>query len=509
MPRCRPTVVLPILLTAASHAQWTTGPSTNLAIANRPQAQVQPKIRSTSDGGVYISWFDNATGGYDVYLQRLDPAGIEQWPHNGVLILDRAFTSTQDYGLVVDAQDHALITYRDDEPSQIVRVGVNRVSPDGTLLWGPTGVLASPSTPGAAAANPKICATSDGDVVVAWSQNNGAHLQRLDDAGVLQWPVPVSLPNTGNSYTVTDVVPADDGGVILGLATGQLQFHAQKVSSTGQLLWGAPIQVGLGNLQNGYFPTFLPDGLGGAVFGWYQTTSPRNAYVQRINAAGMKLFPADGLPVSTNTTEIRLTPSIAYNQATGDIYAFWVQSNTVQSLWGVYGQKVSAAGVRQWTDAGRQVVPVGPLQESFVKTILTDDGAAAFWFEPSQGPARVLGARFDAAGNALWTGTVACYSTVPSQKGRLDGTIGAGLIKLAWSDARADANDIYAQHVSPDGPPACYPDCNLDGQLTIADFSCFQSAFTQGRAYADCNSDGALTVADFACFQSGFVAGCP
>jgi hypothetical protein len=56
---------------------------------------------------------------------------------------------------------------------------------------------------------------------------------------------------------------------------------------------------------------------------------------------------------------------------------------------------------------------------------------------------------------------------------------------------------------------ACYPDCNPDGLLTVADFGCFQTKFVSGDPYADCTNDGNLTVADFGCFQTKFVAGCP
>ncbi len=55
----------------------------------------------------------------------------------------------------------------------------------------------------------------------------------------------------------------------------------------------------------------------------------------------------------------------------------------------------------------------------------------------------------------------------------------------------------------------CYPDCNLDGSLTVADFGCFQTRFVQQHPYADCNGVGGLTVADFGCFQTKFVQGCP
>ncbi len=55
----------------------------------------------------------------------------------------------------------------------------------------------------------------------------------------------------------------------------------------------------------------------------------------------------------------------------------------------------------------------------------------------------------------------------------------------------------------------CYPDCNADGSLTIADFGCFQTKFVLSDLYADCNLDAQFTTADFGCFQVQFVVGCP
>ena len=50
--------------------------------------QVLPKISLTSDGGCYIAWFDTRTGNYNVYLQRLDPAGNKMFATDGLLISD-------------------------------------------------------------------------------------------------------------------------------------------------------------------------------------------------------------------------------------------------------------------------------------------------------------------------------------------------------------------------------------------------------------------------------------
>ncbi len=82
-----------------------------------------------------------------------------------------------------------------------------------------------------------------------------------------------------------------------------------------------------------------------------------------------------------------------------------------------------------------------------------------------------------------------------------------------------EVGDRSVRHGGPGTPPrhghanqgveGCYPDCEADGSLTVADFTCFQTRFVAGDPYADCNGSGSLTVADFTCFQTEFVAGCP
>jgi hypothetical protein len=55
----------------------------------------------------------------------------------------------------------------------------------------------------------------------------------------------------------------------------------------------------------------------------------------------------------------------------------------------------------------------------------------------------------------------------------------------------------------------CYPDCNTDGKLNLADFGCFQTKFALSDLYADCNGDSVLNLSDFGCFQTQFALGCP
>ncbi len=116
-PARRNLVLVSLILIAVASVglgEWSNDPANNLVVADRSGEQAQPKIVATADGGFYISWFDNSAGGYDVYLQRLDAAGDEQWVHNGVLVADRAYSSTQDYGLSIDTVGNALLAFRDD-----------------------------------------------------------------------------------------------------------------------------------------------------------------------------------------------------------------------------------------------------------------------------------------------------------------------------------------------------------------------------------------------------------
>lgn len=56
--------------------------------------------------------------------------------------------------------------------------------------------------------------------------------------------------------------------------------------------------------------------------------------------------------------------------------------------------------------------------------------------------------------------------------------------------------------------PVCPADMNLDGSLTVADFTTFRSLYLAGDMRADRNGDGLLGVEDFSTFRAEFLAGC-
>lgn len=442
------------LLTASSQAQWSADAAVNLSIGDGASDQNQPKIVATPDGGCYVSWIDGIGTGWDVRLQKLSAAGNEEWAHGGVLVRDRSYSSTQDYGLDVDAVGAAVLAFRDDNFAN-EQVTVARVSTSGVLIWGANGVQVTNTTN--FIASPRVTGTANGDLVVTWTENSLARVMRLQPNGGTAWPMPVDLTPAAGSYSPSDIhATADD--VIVSMVhqpsgfSGPKHLLAQKLDFTGAPLWGAsPLAVfDGGSLQFGNFPTFVTDGSGGAVFGWYGT-GPLQCYAQHVLANGTEAFPHNGVAGSTDLTGTRVSPSVDFDPASSSTYLFWEEQNGAQSMSGLSGQKFDAAGNAQWGATGASFVPLSTTEINWVRTLATQTGAFVFWHaEPGFGNAIGRGGFVDPGG--VMTAGPVTYASTPSNKTRLAATLlSSGDAALVWSDDRVDGGDILVQNMQPDG----------------------------------------------------------
>jgi hypothetical protein len=450
--------------------QWSSDPTTNLAIADRPGEQSVPLIHATSDGGCYVSWFDGSTGRYDVYLQRLDPAGNELWAHNGLLLADRSFEWTQYYGLDVDASDNALLAFRDDRFGGVLVTAV-KVNPEGELLWGPNGIqLGGVGEP----QSPKIAATTDGCVVVGWAVEHGDHsdirFQRLDASGAAQWDSELVFAHASGSFGRITLHASDDGAVIAAWIKEGPGFwdpkhvYAQKISATGEGLWGAtPLVVfDSGSLAFGDFPEFVPDGSGGAVFGWDRIDPTYDCYAQHVLADGTEQFGHNGALASTVSARIRVDPCVSFSPATNETFLFWVEiyrEPNQPDEYGVYGQKFDHGGNREWSNQGAVVAPLTTNPVTLVRNLQYADGAMVFWGDTVRiGIEHLKAARVDGSGNFVWEPPTVTFASSDSHKDKLATVFGTpGEALLVWMDDRNDLSDIYGQNIFEDGSMGAGP----------------------------------------------------
>ncbi len=461
MPARTVAVLLLVAWAGPAAAQWSADPANNLRVAGGPGEQTQPKLAARADGGFYVSWFDNRDGGYDVRLQRLDAAGVAQWPAGGVLVAARGFSSTQDYGLDVDAGGHAVLAFRLALAGQGTQAVVARIAPDGTPAWpAPVPVSSGP----AEALSPRVAATADGGIVAAWSRSDGGiGVVRLDAAGQPTWPQPVLLQPPAGVFLLADLRAAGDDVILAWQAQASFnnrQYWAQKLAGAdGAALWGATPKVlmdaSAGAMPLGYFPVHRHDGAGGAVFAWQFATGVRGEIaVQHLLADGSARFSGNGLRASLDTSRNRYAPAAFLDEADGAIVLAWRETNAAQSLYGVRGQRIDAAGQRVWGPEGLALQPLTGEDRGQVQAVPVAGLAVIAWAEggfPSAMPIRA--AALDDAGAAAWTPAIVDLKTGASDGARLVGAVStAGFAAFAWLDAAGSfEGDLLAQNLNPDG----------------------------------------------------------
>ena len=509
------------LLATSALGQWTSNSAANTLIAGGSGDQTQPKVAPTADGGAYISWFDGIATGFDVRLQRIDAAGSLMFPAGGVLVADRGFSSTQDYGLDVDASGAALLAFRDDSGSG-VQISLARVAANGTVLLAPTPL----TNTSAFVAAPVVAGTANGDAVVAWTQDNQTKAQRVDMTGSPVWTPEVTLTPGAGSFVAADMHDAGSDVILAfvhqtGGFSSPRHLLAQKLDSTGALVWGSSHVTVFdgGSLQFGNFPDFEPDGLGGAVFGWYDAGSlALQCRAQHVDAAGNEVFPHNGVELSTNTSRIRVSPSVSYDGATGEIFAAWTEQSTNQAMDGVWAQKIDGSGSRAWTDSGVELVPLGSADVTNVRALATGGRTLVFWDSASSfGQDQIFGARIDRTGS-VDINAFDVASTIGGKSRLVARRSNAGFALLAWVDERTDAGDIYAQNVSPEGglsdgsvgTPYCF--CNFAAPCanTETDGGCSGSHGDGARAAGNGSTsvsadDLVITVTDAPPAKSGLI----
>lgn len=277
----------------------------------------------------------------------------------------------------------------------------------------------------------------------------------------------IPLTGAGDDQVNPVVVSDGAGGAIVAWEdsrNGNTDIYAQRVDAAGVRQWradGVALCIATGD-QTG--PMIVSDGAGGAIVTWQDARNgDKDVYAQRVDASGTVMWTADGVALGAATGD-QTDPVLATDGAGGAIVT-WTDARNI--LKNIYAQRVDATGTVLWTVDGAPICTAAN-DGARLPAIVSDDagGAVVVWIDSRNADADIYAQRVDGSGAVQWTvdGVPLC-TAVGEQSSPRVATDGAGGAIATWDDHRVapPSEDIYAQRIdmsgtvqwTPDGVPIC------------------------------------------------------
>jgi predicted lipoprotein with Yx(FWY)xxD motif len=376
----------------------TQGKSVSVAINN----QINPVMTTDGSGGSIVAWQDRQDGKSEIYAQRMSSTGVALWALNGVAICtqDSSFNPV----IVSDGTGGAIISWENYRGSTTTDIFAQRVNSSGAVQWTTNGV--------------PVC-------VVVFNQDSVSMISDGLGGAILTW----------QDYRSNNGFP---------------DIYAQRVNSTGAMLWTAN-GVNICNqaaAQRG--PKLVSDGSGGAFITWYDNRAGNyDIYTQRVSGAGAVQWITNGIATCTMATD-QMKPDICSDGAGGVIITWYDYRST--TTYDIYAQRQGPAGAIVWVVDG-VVLNNNSGYDQIDPKIVSDGqgGAIVSWTDYRTGTtADIYAQRVNSTGAVQWTATgiIICTSAGDQIKSQLvsDGNNGAYIV---WEDHRNAGNsDIYAQRIA-------------------------------------------------------------
>jgi hypothetical protein len=405
-------LLLPMVAQAAGGRRWTAA---GVPVAGLPEFdELSPRSCSDGQSGAIIAWYSH--GGTDnVYVQRLNAAGAEQWTPGGVKLTNNIAGGMGQPQVVTDDNHGAIVCWMDNGSGAMQVYGLH--------------ILAA------------------GTIDPAW--NGGA---------------PVIAAGTGGLDIATFSMSRDgSGGALLAYEVTQAGFnqlvYAQRINSaTGGQSYGVGRQVKsdvAGEDQE--FPRIMPAGTTGAIVAFTGDgggASPK-AYLQRMDDNGFPLWnqPGGALTVSTRTNSY--PGGMDYIDASNFVVAFGGSEDVGES---VCLQKFDMLGAKQWDAAGIKLDNPGGMGAVIPKAFCDSGSTFVQWYHASdEAGAGVWAQKVNSSGTALWTaggvlvsGTINNSFTTPSAWPSFT-TDGLGGAICSWTDVRTGTANTFVQRLNSSG----------------------------------------------------------
>ncbi len=479
--------VLMCIQIAAQNAQavgeWT---SNGVVICTRYELQDQVVIVSDDSLGAIVIWRDFYYGpdDTDIRAQRIDPEGTVLWSTDGNYVCG-ALGNQHSCCAIGDGNGGAFTAWRDDRDDGDGDIYVQKIDADGARIWNDPGVVICNDT--TEQLEPCLASDTCGGFFLAWRDaRNGyddIYAQRIDANGDTLWPADGRPICTAANTQYNPRITADgSGGAIISWADGRngvdYNIFVQRIDADGDTLWpanGRPICTAA---DYQYDPQILTDDLGGAYLAWQDSRGAHDdIYAQRVGTDGNALWQEDGLPICTASNAQMSPKLIAGNSG---IIIVWEDFRDASSV-DIYAQRVDPNGNLQEPADGLLIC--GAAGDQRHPQIASDGlgGAIITWQDQRSGfKWDIYAQQIDANGDTLMpAGGLPICTFVGDQEDPCLVSAGTAGAVIAWQDARDDTGDVYAQKIFFNPTP------NITSISDVPEDQGRQAAILWSRSYLD------------------------
>jgi hypothetical protein len=413
--------------------QWTVD---GVPICQASDFQSEPTLTSDGAGGAIIVWWDFRGGANnDIYAQRIDGAGNVQWTVDGIPIAT-GFGNQIYSSIVSDGAGGAIIAWSHSSGVGGYDIYAQRVDGTGAEQWTPGGVALCEEL--GDQIETKIVSDGSGGAIVAWEDYRfgtaDVFARRVDSGGTPQWAIGgVTVSAAANDQAGVTAVEDGSGGAIIAwddTRFGDADIYVQRVNGSGNMQWTSYGVALCGAAGDQTDPTICKDASNGAIIAWMDhRAADYDVYVRRISDAGATQWAADGIPVCMNGAD-QGAPAIVPDGSGGAVIA-WADYRDGQS--DIYAQRMSASGLPKWEAAG-VAVSAAP-GDQFTPVITTDGsngGAIIAWDDNRNEHGDVFAQRIEER-YGYWghpEPTLAAVEDVPADQG--------GTVAVNWAASPLD-----------------------------------------------------------------------
>ncbi|MEA3493586.1 MAG: hypothetical protein U9R38_04270 [Candidatus Margulisiibacteriota bacterium] len=435
-------------------AAWSTyGLIVNDTPGNSPQQN--PKIISNGSNGYFLAWEDGRSGYYNVYLQKIDRAGVPLWAKHGIAAGKSA--GNQNFPqLITDGLNGVVVVWQDYRNGNS-DIFAQKISSNGSPLWGRDGIPICQAAAGQFA--PEITSDGHGGAIITWHDYRGRKgedifAQRIDSKGNPLWQkdgVAVSISSGTQWYP--KITGDGSGGAIIVWTDGRTSasdnnIYAQRIDALGNLLWekeGKAVSLSPGNQER---PVIM-SAENGAILAWNDARSGNfDIYLQKIDLKGKLLWNKDGI-AACKLPFAQENPRLSKDGAGGAI-VIWTDHRAEKS--DIYAQRIYHDGKTAWQENGRPVTIANGTQKNPEIVKLNSQDWVVIWEDSRKGRSDLFAQKINSSGIPIWhTNGIPLASTTQSQESPSLVASPSGNVIIAWEDKRSGNYDIHAQKLTPAG----------------------------------------------------------